>query len=133
MARQRLRRERGLTLIELLIVVVVVGILAAIAYPSYRDQVRRSHRADVQAFMLDVALRQQQRFLDARTYAPSLVALGMQVPADVAQHYTVALATLPGPPPSFALTATPIGAQLGDRCAELGLDEAGVRTPAECW
>ena len=67
--------SRGFTLIEVMIVVAVVAILSAIAYPSYQEHVRRSHRSAAQAFMLDVAARQQQRLIDMRSYAPDLATL----------------------------------------------------------
>jgi type IV pilus assembly protein PilE len=62
-----MKRPKGFSLIELMIVVAVVAILAMIAYPSYQDQMRKSRRGSAQAFMMDVAQRQQQRFLDTRS------------------------------------------------------------------
>ena len=52
-------RQPGFTLIELMIVVAIIAILAGIAYPSYMDQVRKGNRAKAQAFLMDVAQRQQ--------------------------------------------------------------------------
>ena len=53
-------RVRGFTLIELMIAVAIIGILVAVAYPSYQGQVRKANRAAAQQFMLDVAMREQQ-------------------------------------------------------------------------
>jgi len=53
-------RTRGFTLLEVMIVVVIVGVLAAIALPAYQSQVRKSNRSAAQQFMQDVALREQQ-------------------------------------------------------------------------
>src|SRR2546430_1240950 len=66
--RNRIKKSVGFTLIELMITVVVIAILAAIAYPSYQDHLRKGRRASAQAFMVDAANRQQQYLLDARNY-----------------------------------------------------------------
>ena len=63
------RRSAGFTLVELAITMVVLAILAAIAYPVYQDQLRKGRRGTVQAFLIETANRQQQYLLDARGYA----------------------------------------------------------------
>ncbi len=131
------RHLSGFTLIELMITVVIVAILAAIALPSYRQYVLRSNRAVAEAFMLEVANRQERYLLDKRAYASSLTALGMSAGADVSSNYTVAV-TSPSSV-SYTITATPIGAQLsGDAaCGVLTLDQLGAKTAAgggsDCW
>jgi type IV pilus assembly protein PilE len=124
---------RGVTLIELIVVVAIVAILVSVAYPSYREYVRRSNRAAAQAFLMDVSLRQQQRFLDVRSYADSLETLGMATPSEVASFYTLTVTPAAGPPPAFTLTAAPKGAQAADSCGTLQIDEAGAKIPANCW
>lgn len=73
------RAGRGFTLLELMIVVAIVGILASIAYPSYMDHVRKGNRAKAQAFLMDVAQRQQNYLLVNRQYAATLADLGVTV------------------------------------------------------
>ena len=126
-------RKSGFTLIELMIVVAIVGIIAAVAYPSYTRYVVKGNRAAAQAHLIDLAQRQQQYFADSRTYGDSIGELNMTTPAEVLRHYTIAITTSDGPPPSFTITATPIagGAQATD--GTLSIDQAGAKTPADKW
>lgn len=124
---------RGFSLMELVIVLVVIGVLLMIAVPAYTDQMRRSARAEMQSFVTTAASRQTQFLVDRRRYAPSLDALGIAVPAGLASKYLVAIAAADGPPPTYAIVATAVGAQVYDKCPTLALDNAGNRTPAECW
>jgi type IV pilus assembly protein PilE len=127
------RSARGITLIELVVAMAILAILAAVAIPNYSDYVRRGTRADVQAFLMDVALRQQQHLVDRRSYAATLGALGVTVPSSIAGKYDVALVVDNAAAPQFTLTATPQGGQDGEACGALSLDAAGNKTPAKCW
>lgn len=132
-----LRRAAGFSLIELMIAVVIVGILAAVALPAYQQHVRKGHRAGAQAYLMDLAQRQQQYFLDNRGYASAASALGYaSTPADVSPYYTVTLVTADGPPPSFTITAAPAGTQIADTCGTLTINNAGTKTSSSgsnCW
>ena len=72
----RIQDAPGFTLIELMITVAVVGILAAIAYPSYQDSIRKSRRADAKSALLDAAHRQERFFTENNQYTNVLVAPG---------------------------------------------------------
>ncbi|WP_322114262.1 type IV pilin protein [Aquabacterium sp. A7-Y] len=129
-------RTWGFTLIELMITVAVVAILAAVAYPAYQDQVRKSRRGAAQAVLLDIASRQQQIFLDSRAYASNVAGTGATVPTDVSRHYTVTLTAVAGTAtaaPTFTAQAAPLGAQAADGCGTMSIDQAGVKSPARCW
>ena len=103
-----MKRARGFTLIEVMIVVTVIAILAAIALPSYNNYLRKGRRADAQAAMTDIASRQQQYLMDARAYAPDIATLGFTPQTSVTDWYGAPVITTAGPPPSFTVTLTPI-------------------------
>ena len=115
-----------------MIAVVIVGILATIAYPSYQDHLRKSRRSAAQSLMMDVAARQQQYLIDARTYAGGTGALGalnLAVPGDVSRFYTVAIdPAAPTLPPSYTITATPIAGSAQVPDGVLTLDHQGAKT-----
>lgn len=123
-------QPNGFTLLELMIVVAIVGILATIAYPSYQSYMRRGHRADAQAYLMDLAQRQQQYFIDNRAYAPDIATLNAVTPSTVASFYTVQIATA-ATPPAFSVTATATGSQAPD--GNLTINNAGAKTPADKW
>lgn len=127
------RSKKGFNLIELMIVVAIIGILAAIAYPSYTNSMIKGSRGAAQAFMMEVAQRQQQYFLDNRGYTASLSDLGMSAPDDVSSYYTVTVALVSGPPPGFTITATPKSGTRQAKDGALTLNHTGNRTPAEKW
>src|SRR6187549_1523619 len=122
-------RNKGFTVVELLIVLAVIGILTAVAFPSYQNHVRKAARASAQAAMMQIADRETQYLLDARNYvvtATALTTLNVTLPVDVTSRYTVTVTASDGTntattPPSYTVTATPIagGAQAADGTLKL--------------
>lgn len=130
----------GFTLIELMIAVAIVSLLATVALPTYREQMRKSRRAEAQAYVMAVAARQSQFLVDTRAYSDSLVPLGVPMPANVASAYNVSLAASAGPPPTFTVTATPKNDQVNEACGTLAIDHGGSKSATKggtavqgCW
>jgi type IV pilus assembly protein PilE len=123
------RPSKGFTLIELMIAVAIVAILAAVAYPSYKEHVLRSNRAAAQAVLLDGAAKQKQLLLDTRSYAADWAALGVLVPADVERNYEFDVDE------DGSVSAAPEGSQSDDSCGTLGVSSTGAKTPTtdRCW
>ena len=136
-------KQRGFTLIELMIAMAIVAILSAIAYPSYQKHILKGYRANAQAAMMDIANREQQFLLSDRVYGDhvGLAATGYTLPVEIVSRYSYTIAcTGPnaactaGAVPAFTITFTAIGAQVNDTGATtLTLNDQGVKTPASKW
>ncbi len=129
-------RPRGFTLMELMVTVAIVAILAAIALPSFQQYFVRSTRAAAKSFMLDVANKQEQYLLDARTYLgvanhAGFASLGLSVPDEVARFYTVTVTGATAT--TYTIQAVPIAGTRQAADGTLTLNQAGVKTPPEKW
>ena len=124
-----MRKSRGFTIVELIIAVAIIGILAAIAVPAYTEHLKKGRRADAQQFLSQVAQKQQQYLMDARTYAGDLTELSMDksVPQSVSKFYTVSVIAVAGPPPLFTATATPIAGTAQETDGPLSIDNNGTK------
>ena len=123
----------GFTLIELMITLVIVGILAAIAIPSYTSYIVRANRSLAQAQMLDIANRQPQYLVANRAYADKaqLDASGYALPSELSTKYTYDVTVGTGTTPTYTITFTAIGSQVSD--GDLTLDSDGRKAPASKW
>ncbi len=124
--------QKGFTLIEMLIAVVIVGILAAIALPSYQQQVIRANRSAAQSQMMEIANREQQYLLANRSYASkTILAVSYTLPSEVSSKYTYGITVGSAAAPSYVITFTPTGTQTSD--GVLTLSSEGVKTPTSKW
>ena len=144
-------KNRGFTLIELMIVVAIVAIIAAIAIPSYLDQVRRSRRSSVESALQSAGLAEEKVRADCASYAnsytvaPTGCTTTMGGNPYTGTYYTVAPPTSVGPS-SYKIIATAVSGKSqtsdkaqGQDCSTLTYDynltvAGGIgKTPAICW
>lgn len=140
-----LQKHRGFTLIELMIVVAIVGILSAVAYPSYQEYVRRAARAEARATILDMAQNQERWFTNNNTYvaiadAPATVTAGFKNFSgnDVGSRKYTIKAELVGGGTGYTITASPSNGFSEPKCGSLTLTSAGLKGSsagdvATCW
>ncbi|HTP47185.1 MAG TPA: type IV pilin protein [Casimicrobiaceae bacterium] len=131
-------RNRGFTLLELLIAVVIVGVLAAIALPSYQNQIHKTRRSDAKSALVGAAGQMERYFTERGTYATATLGSGGVYPSSTQNgYYTLSFANLGAT--SYKLKATPAGAQVGDTCGALTYDDqgnkgiTGTAPMDQCW
>lgn len=138
-------KNRGFTLIELMIAVAIVGILAAVALPSYRNSVLKSQRIDAKTALLDLASREERYFTTNNAYTIDPAKLGyagtfpVTVPNSNVATYSLNITIATGGA-SFTGTAAPTTRQLNDTCGTYSIDSLGVQSnsnnttaSATCW
>ncbi|AHE66727.1 type IV pilin protein [Legionella oakridgensis] len=142
--------KKGFSLIELLIVLVVIGILASIAYPSYRDYISRARRSDGQSALLDLASRMERYYSENHTYQTATIGTGNAtdvLSSAVSPEGWYTLAINNPTTSTYTLQATPRNAQAtaDTLCQTLTLNQLGVKgiatgpagsptgTASQCW
>ena len=141
-------KERGFTLIEMMLVVAIVAVLAGIAYPNYLEYTTKSRRSDATSMLMQIAAKQEKYFLDNRAYASDLTNLGYANtgtaldPVVSENEYYEIVINRPNAY-NFDLTAEPQNTQVGDKkCAKIMLDNEGTKSAEDdsaadttdtCW
>ena len=145
-----MNRQRGFTLIEIMIVVAIVAIIASIAYPSYQAQVLQTRRADAHASLTDISARQErhmaQRNSYARNFGPNANGLGLETQANRNstlsndEFYTMTMTSDPCGDFNncYTIIATAASPQDQDtECATITLSSTGVKSGTTagdtCW
>ncbi|MGR5340744.1 type IV pilin protein [Vibrio astriarenae] len=137
MCNDRVKRHRGMTLIELLIAIVIIAVLTSIAYPSYTQHVTQSHRHSAKADMLKIQLLLEKGYTSGYS-TNGVLSGGLCLVCDTdSQRYDIDV-TISGS--QYSISATPLAArgQNSDKCngnhyLELTLNQVGQAEPSECW
>jgi type IV pilus assembly protein PilE len=130
-------KQNGFTLVEVLIVVVVLSIIASVAFPLYDEYVNSSRRAEGQAFAMDIASRQERFYTQNGVFTSTITAGGLNLPDNLSQNdaYTAAVVT-ENDDTTYEITVTPNG-WTDDQCGALTLTNIGEKESAipseDCW
>lgn len=138
-----MRSSKAFTLIELMIVLVVIGILAAIAYPNYTEHVRRGKRAEVKAALMEAAQALERYYSTHGSYLDSegnfAAVFATRTPTSGSANYSIAAQGAPTAT-TYRLRATRAGSMADDPCGDFQVSHTGerslanaTRTVAQCW
>lgn len=143
-------RQRGFTLIEMMVVVIIIGILVKIALPAYTNSVQKAYRTDAKSALLDLATREEKFYSVNNQYTatlsnlyPGLATTTLPVASGSTSYYTISAPTVSGPPTAsvaaFTASAVPnaTSAQANDPCGTFTITSTGVTsvstTMTNCW
>lgn len=141
------RQHKGFTLVEIMIVVVIIGILAAIAIPSYNEFVGKSRRTMAKSALQDLSQFMERYYTQNGRYTQDaggtvLVVLTANINAEAGQFYDFSFVAANTNAQAFQLQAVPKNSQSGDKCGTFLLSNTGVKslsgnsggmTQATCW
>jgi type IV pilus assembly protein PilE len=132
------RAARGLTLIEIMVVVALIGILASIALNSYQSSALKSRRYAAQSCLMEQAQHMERYYTSTNnpmTYTGAVLPSSAACRANLASLYTFSLPAAANSSQTFSVQATATGTQTGDTgCTTLSLNQAATRSPSTgCW
>lgn len=131
------KRMRGITLIELMIVVVIISILAAVAFPNYREFAARAKRNEARAALLMLATNQERFYLNNNTFSADLTQLGFSANPFTTDSGSYVVNVTAASPSTFSATATfLLGGSEAGKCGSFTITARGVRTSSpdtDCW
>ena len=130
------RRAGGFTLVELVVAVAIIGVLSAIAVPSYMSYTERTHRSAAKAILVETAQFMERHYTNNNTYVGGALvsAVSPKGATGSAVRYNITFSA--GPAAStFTLQAAPAGRQTSDECGTMTLSNTGAQTAAVagCW
>lgn len=141
----RANKNGGFTLLELMVVVTIIALLAALAYDNYSRYAYRSRRVDGQNLLTGIAAAEQRYYTNYNNFTATIAgntsgSLGYSS-ADSERGYYTATATVASGGQSYTLTATPIAGQpqANDKCLNLTLTDKNVKSQSgntsngSCW
>lgn len=144
-------RAAGFSLIEMMIVVIIIGVLAAIAIPIYQGQIRESRRTSAKTALLDIASREEKFYSTNNYYTTLMTNLGysasvinnneLQAPGNGNDYYTIGFFPAPASTQatSYSVQAVPEGTQANDLCGTYQITDLGVQSnpgatqQTGCW
>lgn len=130
-----MNKSKGFTLIELMIVVAVVGILAAVAFPSYQNYVQQTRRADAQAALMELAHHMERHYTANGSYTAATLPFSQSPRDGGTAMYSLSLTAQTAS--AYTLSAEPTNGMSGDSCGTLTLDNLGRKgsggAVATCW
>ncbi len=131
------RHMGGITLIELMIVVVIISLLAVISYPSYREFAARAKRNEARAALLQVATNQERFYLNNNTFSLNMTQLGFSQDPFTTESDSYVVGVTAASPSNFSATATfQLGGAESLKCLTFTIDGRGVKTSGpdtDCW
>jgi type IV pilus assembly protein PilE len=124
-----MKKSRGFNLIELMITVVVIAVIASIAYPSYQEQIRKTRRADAKAALMDAAAKMERNYTQFGRYSATIANVGIAATSP-GNFYRISVANPNSQ--TFTLTATRDATtdQATDRCGDFAIDQAQRKSVA---
>lgn len=135
----RSQRSCGFTLIELMVVVAIVAILAAVALPSYLSQVAKSRRAEAEAVLVESAQSLERFFTQQNTYVGAALPYPKAPREGSAKYYDIEFEAGEPTASTYVIKAVPAGAMAGDECGTLSIDNTGAHAVSGsaavefCW